>query len=79
MVPLSLLPGPVQALAELLPFRWMLAFPVELLLGRLTPAEALSASAPRLAWLAVALPSLRARLAGAAAPLLGGRGREGCQ
>ena len=37
MVPLSLLPGPVQALAAVLPFRWMVAFPVELLLGRVSP------------------------------------------
>ncbi|MCS6913137.1 MAG: ABC-2 family transporter protein [Myxococcales bacterium] len=33
LVPLSLLPGPVRALAEVLPFRYMLDFPVRLLLG----------------------------------------------
>lgn len=33
LVPLSLLPGPVRTLAEVLPFRYMLDFPVRLLLG----------------------------------------------
>jgi ABC-2 type transport system permease protein len=52
MVPLSLLPGPVQALAAVLPFRWMVAFPVELLLGQLTPEETLAGFGMQLAWLA---------------------------
>ena len=36
VAPLDLLPGPVRAIAELLPFYRMLGFPVELLLGRLS-------------------------------------------
>jgi ABC-2 type transport system permease protein len=52
MVPLSLLPGPVQALAAVLPFRWMVAFPVELLLGQLTPEETLTGFGIQLVWLA---------------------------
>ena len=36
MGPIALYPAPVQTLALLLPFHWMLAFPVEMLLGRLT-------------------------------------------
>ena len=52
MVPLSLLPDPVQALAAVLPFRWMVAFPVELLLGQLTPEETLAGFGAQLAWLA---------------------------
>ena len=51
MVPLSLLPGPVQALAAALPFRWMVAFPVELLLGRLSPEETVAGFGAQLAWL----------------------------
>ena len=41
VVPLDLLPGPVRVLAEWLPFYRMLGFPVELLLGRLSPNQAL--------------------------------------
>jgi len=34
MGPLALFPVPVQVLAQLLPFQWMLAFPAQLLLGQ---------------------------------------------
>ena len=51
MAPLSLLPGWLQTLAAMLPFRWMLAFPTELLLGRLTPADVLWGVAAQVAWL----------------------------
>ena len=37
----ALLPAALQTIAGVLPFYWMLAFPIELLLGRLTPAEAM--------------------------------------
>ena len=57
--PLALLPGPVQTLATLLPFRWLVAFPVELLLGRLTPAEAATGLAMQGLWLAISLLLLR--------------------
>ena len=52
-VPLPLLPGPVQTLAEILPFSRMLGFPVELLLGRLTLTEALWGFGAQIAWLAI--------------------------
>ena len=51
MAPLSLLPEWLQTLAALLPFRWMLAFPTELLLGRLTPSEVLWGTVAQMAWL----------------------------
>ena len=35
------MPATVRWLAALLPFRWMVSFPVELLLGRLSPRETL--------------------------------------
>ena len=54
MAPLVLLPYPVQVAAAVLPFRWMISFPVELLLGRLTPAEAIMGIAAQLVWLIVA-------------------------
>lgn len=51
MAPLSLFPEPLQVLATLLPFRWMVAFPVELLLGRLSPAEALAGFGAQGIWI----------------------------
>ncbi len=54
-VPLELLPGHLRVLTAVLPFRWMVAFPVELLLGRLTPGQALVGFAAQVGWLALAL------------------------
>jgi ABC-2 type transport system permease protein len=52
LVPLELLPGWAQSLADVTPFRYMLAFPVELLMGRLDAAEA--ATQLGIQWLFVA-------------------------
>lgn len=52
--PLALLPEPVRVLAEWLPFYRMLGFPVELLLGKLTPQQVLVGFGAQIAWLAVA-------------------------
>jgi ABC-2 type transport system permease protein len=41
LIPLEVLPGWVSKLAAVLPFRFMLAFPVEALIGLLSPAQAL--------------------------------------
>jgi len=59
LAPLALLPGPLQLVAQVLPFRWTVGFPVELLLGRLTPQQALVGMAIQLAWLVVGLVLLR--------------------
>ncbi len=59
VAPLSLFPHIVQVVAAILPFRWMIAFPVELLLGRLTPAQALTGLAAQAAWLGASLLFLR--------------------
>jgi viologen exporter family transport system permease protein len=53
LIPLEILPGWVRGLAAVLPFRFMLAFPVETLVGLLSPAEALRQLAAQ--WLYVAL------------------------
>ena len=53
LAPLDLFPQIVQRAADILPFRWMLAFPVELLLGRLTPGELLNGIGAQLLWLLV--------------------------
>jgi ABC-2 type transport system permease protein len=58
-MPLSLLPDWVQTTAWLSPFRWILAFPTELLIGRLTPGETLAGLGMQLLWTAVSLLLLR--------------------
>ncbi|MBI4616226.1 MAG: ABC-2 family transporter protein [Planctomycetes bacterium] len=52
LVPLSLFPDPARRVLDLLPFRYLFAFPVDALLGRLTPLEWLSGMAVGLAWCA---------------------------
>jgi ABC-2 type transport system permease protein len=59
IAPLSLFPWPIQALATLLPFRWLIGFPVELLLGRLTPVEALTGLGAQVVWLVISLALVR--------------------
>ncbi len=59
IAPLTLFPAFVQVLANILPFRWMVGFPVELLLGRLTPAEALTGVGIQLVWVVIAYRVLR--------------------
>ena len=54
LAPLALMPDWVQTLAAILPFRWMMAFPTELLLGRLTPDQALEGIAVQTLWLVLA-------------------------
>jgi ABC-2 type transport system permease protein len=55
VAPLTLLPFPIQVVTALLPFRWMVAFPVELILGRLSPSDALAGFAAQAAWLLITL------------------------
>lgn len=53
--PLELYPAAVRAAAAVLPFRWIFQFPVELLLGRLTPVDALVGFAAQGAWITLSL------------------------
>jgi ABC-2 type transport system permease protein len=55
VAPTVLLPGALRALANVLPFRYMLGFPVEVLTGRLSPAEVGRGFALQAAWLVVAV------------------------
>jgi ABC-2 type transport system permease protein len=55
MAPLSLFPTPVQAIAAASPFRWMMAFPVEVLLGRLSPADVLNGLVAQVVWVGLSL------------------------
>ena len=59
IAPLSLFPGWLQVVADILPFRWMLGFPVELVLGKLTPAQALEGLAAQAAWVMLSLVLVR--------------------
>ncbi len=59
IAPLALFPPVIRWFATVLPFRWMIGFPVELLLGRLTLAEALTGIGAQIVWLAVVYKALR--------------------
>jgi ABC-2 type transport system permease protein len=59
IAPLALLPAPLRLAAEILPFRWMVSFPIELLLGQQTPAGTLTGLGAQLAWLALSLLIMR--------------------
>ena len=54
LVPLELFPPALRAVAHVLPFRYTLAFPVELLTGLLHPADALPQLAAQWAYIAAA-------------------------
>jgi ABC-2 type transport system permease protein len=55
VAPYALLPGAMQSLAAILPFRWMISFPVEVLSGHLMTGEIVSGLAIQIVWLLVAL------------------------
>ncbi|MEZ4713433.1 MAG: ABC-2 family transporter protein [Caldilineaceae bacterium] len=57
--PLAVMPAWIQVLANFLPFRWLIAFPIELMLGRLSPVEVLIGFGAQLFWLAAAQVLLR--------------------
>jgi viologen exporter family transport system permease protein len=60
IAPLELFPPVVRSAAEILPFRWMIGFPVELILGRLNPAEAAVGIVAQTVWILLAFLLLRA-------------------
>ena len=55
IAPLDLLPDWLRTLADVLPFKWAVAFPVELVLGRLTNAQITEGVIIQTAWLATGL------------------------
>jgi ABC-2 type transport system permease protein len=59
IAPITLFPYPIRMAATILPFRWMIGYPVELLLGRLTPSEALTGLAVQAVWLVLSLVLMR--------------------
>ena len=54
LIPLDLFPEAIGRVARVLPFRFLLSFPVELLLGRLTPLHALGLLAVQWTYVAFA-------------------------
>jgi ABC-2 type transport system permease protein len=58
LAPLELMPEFVQTLAAMLPFRWMLSFPLEILLGRVAVQEILIGYTVQLGWIAVVVTAL---------------------
>lgn len=59
VAPLVLFPPVVQALGTLLPFRWMVSFPVEVILGRMPPAEIATGYVAQAGWILAAILVLR--------------------
>lgn len=59
MAPLGLMPTWIQTVASVSPFRWMISFPLELLLGRLSPIQALGGFVVQLIWIGAAWGLMR--------------------
>ena len=59
VAPLSLFPDPLRLLAAILPFRWMIAFPVEVLLGRVDARDVLIGVGMQTLWITLALLAMR--------------------
>jgi ABC-2 type transport system permease protein len=59
IAPLTLFPTAIQLVATILPFRWIIGFPVELLLGRLSPLQALTDLGALAGWLVISLMLFR--------------------
>jgi ABC-2 type transport system permease protein len=51
LVPLSVMPAWVEAVASWLPFKWTFQFPIEVLIGRLTPREIVVGLGLQLVWM----------------------------
>jgi ABC-2 type transport system permease protein len=59
VAPVGLLPHALQTAGDALPFRWMVSFPVELLIGRVTPHQAAFGLLAQLGWIAAGGTVLR--------------------
>lgn len=55
VAPVALLPGALQIVAMVLPYRYFIGFPIEVLMGRLSPAELAAGLGGQIGWLAVLL------------------------
>lgn len=57
--PLSVMPDSVQTIATISPFRWVIAFPVEIALGRVSGQEMLVGYGTQIIWITIAVVVLR--------------------
>jgi ABC-2 type transport system permease protein len=55
LVPLRLMPGWVQTLADFLPFKWTFGFPIESLVGDMSTRSLLAGLAAQLLWILIGL------------------------
>ncbi len=55
LVPLSLMPDWAQQLADVLPFKWAFGYPIEVLIGQLTPEAALLGLVAQAFWILLGL------------------------
>lgn len=55
LVPMSLLPGWAQQLADFLPFQWAFGYPIEVLIGQLTPQQILYGFGMQALWILIGL------------------------
>ena len=53
VAPIELLPEPLRTIAYILPFRLMMSFPINIMMGTLTPAEIVINFVELVAWIAV--------------------------
>jgi ABC-2 type transport system permease protein len=59
LVPLKLMPGWTQTLANYLPFKWAFYFPIEALVGHLSTASLLRGLGAQILWTAIGLALFR--------------------
>jgi len=59
LAPLALFPRPIQVVANILPFHWMIGYPIELLLGKLSFVQAIIGLGAQSAWLISGVMILR--------------------
>lgn len=59
LVPLQVMPGWVQTLAAVLPFQWTFGFPIEALVGDLSPGQLIGGLGMQLLWIAIGTLVLR--------------------
>ncbi len=59
LVPLRLMPGWVQTLADFLPFKWTFGFPIESLVGDMSTRSLLLGLAAQLLWIGIGLAGFR--------------------
>lgn len=59
IAPLSLFPEPLRIVASILPFRWMLSFPAEVMLGRVDGWGLLAGIGMQAVWISLSLLAMR--------------------